>query len=212
MQNFLETLRTTAWRTAGARYNAARRLQRREWFSTFSLSLLSGLSIAVAFAQKVYVKPGSPLDNHLSFLAVAVGIFLLVISLMEWGVGHGAKAESLYRNAENLTAFQLKLKQILSLSNPVSATTEEEADALRLEYEAIKAKCHCNHMPIDDKFFRAQKRLADEFSKKDGKPEMNHCESILTKVHWNTSGLWFFGIVWILVFLDLAYSLRLLSA
>ncbi|WP_409574965.1 hypothetical protein [Sulfuritalea sp.] len=34
--NFLEELRTAAWRTEGARFNAARRLKRRDWFATFS--------------------------------------------------------------------------------------------------------------------------------------------------------------------------------
>lgn len=206
MKQFLTELRTTAWRTAGARYNAARRLQQREWLSTFSIAALSASSIAVAFAQKVYVTPGTPLDNYLSSLAVALGVFLLAISLVEWGAGYGAKAESLHRNAENLTAFQLKLAQILAQFNASNSITSQEVDALRLEYEAIKDKCPCNHKPIDDELFRAQKRIAVEFSDSNGKPKMNRFGSFWAQVCWRTSELWFFGVVWILVLGALARS------
>ena len=44
MKDFISDLRTTAWRTAGARYNAARRLKQRETFSTVNLALLSALT------------------------------------------------------------------------------------------------------------------------------------------------------------------------
>ena len=207
MKQFLADLRTTSWRTAGARYNAARRLQQREWLSTFSLAVLSALSIAVAFAQKVYAAtPGTPLDNYLSSLAVALGVFLLAISLMEWGAGYGARAEALYRNAELLTAFQLKLAQTLAQLDSGRSVTDKEVDDLRLEYEAVKDKCPYNHMPIDDALFRAQKRLAKEFADKNGEPLMGACMARLTRARWRTSELWFFGVVWILVLGSLAYS------
>ena len=75
MKDFLVSLRTMAWRTAGARYNAARRLKRREWFSTFSLASLSALSIAVAFAQRIYSpQSGTPLDNYLTAMSVSLDL------------------------------------------------------------------------------------------------------------------------------------------
>ena len=189
-----------AWRTAGARYNAARRLKQREWFSTFSLAALSALSIAVTFAQKIYSPTqGTPLDNYLSSLAAALGIFLLVISLLEWGAGYGAKAENLHRNAELLTAFQLKLAQILAQIDTGKAVTDEEVGSLRLEYEAIKDKCHYNHLPLDDALFRANQRLAPEFTREDKKPLMSWCAAQRAWLRWYVSELWFFVSVWILI-------------
>lgn len=207
MKQFLSDLRTISWRTAGARYNAARRLKHREWFSTFSLASLSALSIAVAFAQKVYSPtPGTPLDNYLSSLAVALGVFLLAISLMEWGAGYGARAEALHRNAELLTAFQLKLAQTLAQIDAGRPVTDKEVDDLRLEYEAIKDKCPHNHIPSDDALFRAHQRLAEEFKGENGKPTMSLLVAAQTRLLWHASELWFFGIVWILVLGALGYS------
>ncbi|CAJ0792762.1 SLATT domain-containing protein [Ralstonia holmesii] len=208
MKMFLLDLRTTAWRTAGARYNAARRLKQREWFSTFSLAALSALSIAVAFVQKVYSpSSGSPLDNYLSSLAVALGVFLLATSLLEWGAGYGAKAEALHRNAELLTAFQLKLAQNVAQIDAGGSVTVKDVDDLRLEYEAIKDRCPYNHMPGDDALFRAHHRLAEEFSdKKRGKPLMSCREALLTQTRWHVSEFWFFGMVWVLVLGALGYS------
>jgi hypothetical protein len=207
MKKFLMDLRTTAWRTAGARYNAARRLKQREWLSTFSLAALSALSIAVAFAQKVYSPTsGTPLDNYLSSLAVALGTFLLVISLMEWGAGYGARAEALHRNAELLTAFQLKLAQNLAQIDAGKALADKDVDDLRLEYETIKDKCPYNHMPGDDALFRAHQRSAEEFTDTNGKPLISCHMALLMQARWHVSELWFFGIVWILVLGALAYS------
>lgn len=207
MRQFLTDLRTTSWRTAGARYNAARRLKQREWFSTFSLSVLSALTIAVAFAQMIYSPtPGTPLDNYLSSLAVALGVFLLVISLMEWGAGYGQKSEALHRNAELLTSFQRKLAQVLAQLDGGRSITDKEVDDLRLEYEAIKEKCPHNHMPVDDALFRANQRLAKEYSDKNGQPLMSRKAALYIQVCWRVSELWFFGIVWVLVLGSLAYS------
>jgi hypothetical protein len=207
MKQFLIDLRTSAWRTAGARYNAARRLKQREWFSTFSLAALSALTIAVAFAQKVYSpKAGTPLDNYLSAIAVALGVFLLVISLMEWGAGYGGKADGLHRNAELLTAFQRKLAQALAQIDAGWNPTFKDVDDFRLEYDSIKDTCQHNHIPVDDALFRASHRLAPEFTRANGEPMMGGLKALLTRVHWRASELWFFAIVWVLVAASLAYS------
>lgn len=63
MQDYLRALRMDAWRTAGSRYNAARRLRRRETFSAASLAFFSAMSVAVAFLQRIYASPASAPDN-----------------------------------------------------------------------------------------------------------------------------------------------------
>ncbi|MDO3517740.1 SLATT domain-containing protein [Ralstonia pseudosolanacearum] len=181
MKDFLAEMRTRAWRTAGARYNASRRLKMREWVSTCSLALLSALSIAVAFAQKTYSPAaGTPLDNYLSMLAVGVGVLLLVVSLLEWGAGYGARAEALHRNAELLTAFQIKVAQTIALLDSGAPTTAEVVNSLRVEYEEIKDKCITNHLPRDDALFRAHRR-SDKTFERDGKPTMN-CKRVPSTV------------------------------
>jgi hypothetical protein len=207
MRDFLAELRTRAWRTAGSRYNASRRLKMREWLSTSSLALLSALSIAVAFVQKVYSPTsGTPLDNYLSSLAIGLGVLLLVVSLLEWGAGYGARAEALYRNAELLTAFQIKLAQTIAALDSGTPATVESIDRLRLEYDEIKNKCTINHMPPDDALFRADHRLAGEFAR-NGSPAMGALEALFTRIFWRLSEAWFFALIWLLVISTLAYSL-----
>lgn len=206
MREFLAQLRTKAWRTAGARYNASRRLKSREWFSTCSLAFLSALSIAVAFAQKVYSPTsGTSLDNYLSTLAIGLGVLLLVVSLLEWGAGYGARAEALHRNAELLTAFQFKVAQTIALIDAGQHVTAESIDRLRLEYDEIKDKCNGNHLPCDDALFRAHNRLEKEFEK-DGRPTMSCVEARWVRLGWTLSELWFFALIWLIVIGALSYS------
>lgn len=176
----LEELRTVAWTTAGARYNAARRLQRREVVSTASLALLSALTIFLAFVQRLYVDQGSPLDNYLTALSVGLGIFLLAISLIEWGGRAGAKAEQLHANAEALNAFQRRLAS----TAPVPDTIELLVD----EYEAIKAKCRENHSPLDLARFRADHLHAPEFTS-EGRAAMTPSEARLVRVRFFFAGI-----------------------
>jgi SMODS and SLOG-associating 2TM effector domain family 5 len=201
MKEYLISLRTTAWRTAGARYNASRRLQQREYISTFSLASFSALSIAVAFAQRIYCpRSGTPLDNYLTAISVGLGVFLLAISLLEWGASYGLKADALHRNAEELTAYQLKLAQYLAqINNDGRTLADEQIEQFRVEYETIKNRCTYNHQPGDHQFFKAQHRTAPEFSSANGTPEMRVRDACLVVIFWYASTIWLFALAWLMV-------------
>lgn len=212
MKPFLVDLRTDAWRTAGARYNASRRLKRREWVATSSLALLSALSIAVAFSQKVYAKTASPLDDYLSVVAMGLGVLLLVISLLEWGAAYGARAQELFKNAELLTNFQRKLALKLVALDEGAVVSLEDVESLRLEYEVLKDRCASNHQPIDDALFRAEKRLDPTFrtgQSPGGDVQIGMLRACYFHVEWLVAELWFFGLIWILVICALAYAFSL---
>lgn len=198
MKQFISDLRARAWRTAGSRYNAARRLKQRETFSTISLAMLSALSVAAAVAQRIYSpQPGTSLDNYLTAVSVALGVFLLAISLLEWGAAYGAKADALHRNAEDLTAYQLKLAHVLARMDSGKTVEDSEVDALRVEYETIKDRCPYNHAPSDHELFRAQQRMAPELGAANGKPGMTVWGALAVKARWGWSTIWFFLMVWI---------------
>jgi hypothetical protein len=177
MNDFLQRLQTQAWRTAGARYNAARRLKLRDWLATFSIAMFSAIGIALAVVQKAYVEPTTPLlDSYITVVSACIGLFVLVISLMEWGTSYAVKADALHRNAELLNQLQRKIEQDLASSIPVDHAI---ATGRREEYENIKASCAHNHEPVDDSLFRAQQRLSKECRKdcmSDGMPKMNWFE------------------------------------
>jgi hypothetical protein len=204
MKKFLTGLRTTAWRTAGARYNASRRLRQRESFSTISLALFSSLSIAVTFAQRIYSPAsGSPLDNYLTALLASLGVFLLAISLLEWGAAHGARADALHRNAEELTAYQLKLAQVLEQLDITGTIEDSRVDELRLEYEAIKDRCAYNHETSDDRLFRAQQRRAPEMTIS---YSMGLLQAWWIMIRWQVSTVWYFGLFWFTICGAVAYA------
>jgi len=202
MLSFIHKLQTDAWRTSGARYNASRRLRRRELFSTVSLALFSAMSVGLAFIQRLYAAGGTPLDNYLTAFSACLGVLLLSISLMEWGAANGAKAELLHRNAEDLNSFQRKIELKLAGGAGVSAQfTVEQADELRQEYELIKSQCPHNHAPIDEELFRASKRFAREFLDSSGQPRYTWASTFVVQLRWYTHSVWYFCLFWLLILL-----------
>lgn len=200
MNNYLTGLRADVWRTSGARYNAARRLRRRENVSVFSLALFSALSGALPFAQRVYAQSGSTLDNYLTTFSAALGIFLLAISLIEWGAKTGAVAEALHKNAEQLNALQrtIELKLAVSASSGNQAAPAEAVE-LSARYEQIKDSCPHNHSPVDDHHFRSKNRFSPEFAGPAGRPHIGWFHALVSGVNWSVTSLWYFAILWAIV-------------
>lgn len=210
MEKFLRTLQTDAWRTSGARYNAARRLRRRELFATVSLTFFSALSVAVAFIQRVYLTiSGSPLDNYLTALSACLGVFLLAISLMEWGAANGVKADALHRNAEELNGFQRRLALVLAQLAALQPLSWVQVEALSVEYEKLKGQCIYNHSPLDELHFRATKRAAPEFKNADGKPSICGAEAGWIAAQWQIASVWYFAVFWIVIGFALLAALLL---
>lgn len=194
----LTKLGTDAWRTSGARYNAARRLRRRELFSTVSLALLSAMTVAIAFIHRLYALPSSAADNYLTALSASLGVFLLTISLVEWGAKTGSTADALHRNAEKLNAMQRKIGLQIAINAGTSLTCAT-VQALSDEYEAIKADCRYNHQPIDDEYFRAKQRTASEFCDEKGIPRVSKCRALGAAAIWQISSVWYFAVLWVVV-------------
>jgi len=174
VSEFLNGLRTAAWRTSGARYNAARRLRRREWFATFSIAMFSIVGVCLAAFQRVYsILPGSAADNYLTAASIFLGLFVLVISLIESGSGNAVRAELLHRNAEELNDFQRRVAQTLAIASDGGRLDESQIDQLRAQYEEIKQRCGHNHEPVDAARFDVEHRLSPELRNPDGKPRMH---------------------------------------
>lgn len=204
MNEYLLKLKTEAWRTSSARYWAARRLRRRELFSTVSLALFSATSIGIAVVQRVYVSSGSPTESYLTALSGCLGVLLLALSLMEWGSANGAKAEALHRNAEELNSFQRKVGFTIAKALAGDPTSWSDVEALRVEYEEIKQGCRYNHEPLDDVRFLAAHRLAPEFLTTERTSRYNLLEAAWIRVHWYCSSVWYFLLLWIAIGIAIA--------
>lgn len=211
MRAYLLSLQTQAWRTAGARYSAARRLRRRDLFATASIAMFSVLGIALAFVQRILVtNQGGNLDNYLTAISVCLGVFVLAVSLMEWGAGNALKADTLQRNAESLNAFQRKISQILAQLDAGVQFSWDVVEGLRVEYESIKERSPHNHEPLDDLEFRASHRLAKEFAGDDGGPRFTRVGAWWVRARWLIASIWYFTLFWLVLIavLYLAISSR----
>ncbi len=170
--------------------------------------MLSALSVAAAVAQRIYSpQAGTSLDNYLTAISIALGVFLLTLSLLEWGAAYGAKADALHRNAEDLTAYHLKLAHVLARMDCGKVVEDSEIEALRVEYETIKDRCPYNHSPSDHELFRAQQRTAPELGAVNGKPVMNEWAALFVKARWEWSTIWFFLLIWISIAITGIYAI-----
>jgi hypothetical protein len=197
---FLKELRTAAWRTSGARYNAARRLRRREWFATFSIAMFSVIGVCLAVFQRVYATPpSSALDNYLTAASIFLGLFVLVISLIEAGSANAVRAELLHRNAEELNALQRKIGEALAFITEGAAPPQQDIEALRLEYEQVKGRCAHNHEPLDAARFDADHRLSDEFKNADGSVRIWWVTAQWTKLSYYVQPIRYFVGLWLII-------------
>lgn len=200
MQQFIEKLKTDAWRTAGARYNAARRLKRRDLFATISLSIFSATGVGLAVLQRVYCfKSGTQADNYITALSVCLSVFLLVISLIEWGAGNSVKADRLHQNAEELNSFQRRLGLALVNFGAGTNPSQQEAERLLQEYDEIKQRCSYNHDPLDDCFFVATHRNSKEFKAPDGTARYSWFGESWLALKSIFSSVWYFIALWIVI-------------
>lgn len=207
MLSYLENLQTTAWRTSGARYNASRRLKRRELFSTVSLALFSAIIIIIAVVQRLYAAPIQDidgLDNLLTALSIGMGLFILIFTLMEWGSASGLKAYILHRNAEDLNALQSKIGHMVAKNKTAQYVllNWDEAELLRLEYEKIKGQCTENHIPTDDEYFLITKRHSLEFKYLN----LKKLKITLTWLKWNLSSVWYYFGLWTITIYIIWYA------
>jgi hypothetical protein len=197
---FLKSLRLAAWRTSSARYNAARRLRQRESIATLSIALFAAISVAITLVQKIYaLRPESPADNYVTAVVTVIGLFVIVISLVESGASNGVKAELLHRNAEELNSFQRKLEQMIAGFLDGQGFAPSELSALREEYENAKQRCQYNHEPLDSLRFDADHRLSSEFSDGAGKPRIGFVREMIVRLQYWLQPNFYFIVLWILV-------------
>ena len=117
----IEKLTCNIWITRGARFNAYRRLARKNYASIFTISILSFYNIGIAlFPDVIETKLVPP-------TSIAVSIFILIISLLEAGKGYAVKSERMHQNA-------VDLNYLLNKINLTENLGEKETKAFYDEY------------------------------------------------------------------------------
>lgn len=148
----LIAIRQRAWGTAGARYNAARRLRMRSKLSLATISLISAIGVSIPLISSSGLV--SDREVLLNLYAALLSLFILVVAVIEGASGFDVKADALHRNAEALTAFRTRVGVALACAE---RQTVEALDAFASEYEQILATCGINHDVIDFELLQAHK-------------------------------------------------------
>lgn len=137
------------WRTIGARFNASRRLQRKQNASVFSISILSVYLMIEAVIPPSFIKNIDPVS--INSVVILASVFILILSLLEARKSYELKAERLHNSAIALNKVYGMWQ--LDKANEVGARKCIE------EYHVLISTCSENHEPIDDAVFRAAHRV-----------------------------------------------------
>lgn len=199
-QSYAEDLKTTVWRTSGARFNAVRRLHWRERLSTVSIAVLAIIGIGFSIIPSVYSFPtDSPQMRLYMFLGIAVGVSVLVISLLEGAGNFLVKAEQLHSNARDLRALRQKIALLIATLKDGGEVPATAIEKLRDQYDQRIQECPVNHSPLDDSRFAAQHREAKEFLDADGQPRVSWLGAVWSVVLYWLQPLWVFIVVWAVI-------------
>jgi uncharacterized membrane protein (DUF485 family) len=145
------------WKTAGSRFNAARRLQRRHNLSSWTSSLLA---VYVVFIQLIDLVV--PPEAHLASPALVtvgtafVAILILVVTILEASRAYQLRAERLHRSGMELGALHDRLKNQVALLQGNAAALAEEVESITAKYHETIARTGENHEPGDYELFKAQ--------------------------------------------------------
>ena len=176
-------LRNRAWTTSGSRYNASRRLRTRGKLSLAAIALISAIGVAVPMlmASRSFSVHGSDLALYSSLLS----LFILVVAIIEGAAGFDAKAYALFRNAEQLNAFRMKVNVVLV---DAASQTIERLDRMIAEYEQIKASCALNHEVVDFSLFKAKNPT--DFGLK-----ANGWRTFFSSIFWGVYSTWWLALI-----------------
>jgi hypothetical protein len=138
------------WRTKGCRFNAYRRLSKKNSVLTFVTSFSSIHLLAIGILQlTTLITLSNKQSQLLSFISIILSIIILAYSLIENGKEHGLKSERHHLCGIDLGRIYTQLELL---------TKEDTAEIAKLatSYDLVTKKYLLNHETIDDEFFQLQ--------------------------------------------------------
>lgn len=161
-QKFLERFKRRVWITRGSRFNAARRLNNKSYWSIASISFLSVYGISIPIIQTTFNPLSCPEVNRAYFVISTISsIFILVLSLLEGSKNYQIKADRLYSSAIKLSQVSRKIDLFELKFDEINDESSNELIELSNEYERLIYECQENHDKEDFRLFQIQNR--DEF-------------------------------------------------
>ena len=158
LNDYIDSLRSRLWKTKGSRFNAYRRLKRRQQVSIFSISVLSVYGISIPVIQAVLDTTSCPRTNNLyTVISLTLSVFILVLSLLEGANDYSGKSEKMHANAVKISSLYSELEVFL-VRNDDPVDLGEKVDDIQRRYSKLIEECPDNHEPEDYLEFQAQHR------------------------------------------------------
>lgn len=158
-QAIADQMKRKIWITRGARFNAHQRLQNRHNWSIASISFLSAYVIAISLLTFIpAISLTSKQNTIISFSAIALSLFILVLSLLESSKSYESKGREFHECGRELSGVLGKLSISMEFwkSNQNQADIQKELIDIDNEYNQILDRCHENHETIDVDLFKLE--------------------------------------------------------
>ena len=146
------------WKTKSARFNAYHRLNKTQYLSSYSTSLLSVYVIVLALFQPYDLIEDQRTINMLNLIATCVSITLLVFVLMESSMQYNLKAEKFHDCAKKIGKLFKKFEFVRENKSLSSKEKYKKYSQIQKKYNEI-IDLYDNHLPIDFNYFQAVNKL-----------------------------------------------------
>lgn len=158
LDDYVNSLKFRLWKTKGSRFNAYRRLKRRQQVSIFSISVLSVYGISIPVIQAVIDTTSCPKTNNLyTVISLTLSVFILVLSLLEGANNYAGKSEKMHTNAIKISSLYSELEVLIAI-NRTPESLGDGVDNIQRRYSEIIEECPENHEPEDYLEFQIQHR------------------------------------------------------
>ena len=152
------TLRDKMWKTKGSRFNAVRRLNKKNQWSIASISILSVYGISIPIIQSNMDSTQCPqVNSWYNLIAILLSIFILVLSLLEGSQNYQIRAERLHQSAMEISALHSKLDYLFKCQLQ-DKRLSSKLEKIVMRYEELVSNCPENHEIDDYTLFRVQHR------------------------------------------------------
>ncbi len=162
-KDFGAELNYKLWVTKGARFYAAKRLQKKSTLSVFSIGFLSGYILIINLLA--FFPEGNPFHFDtitLTITTIALSILVLIFSQIETANNYSLKADKLHNCAMEIGKIYNEWRYNKTL---VKENLNGIIKDLTTRYEIILDKFD-NHDDIDTQLFKAKHNYYFKFSKK----------------------------------------------
>jgi len=159
LDNLFNRIERRVWITRGARFNAARRLSNKQYWSIASISFLSVYGISIPIIQSNLVSEDClEIQGIYSAISIISSVFILVLSLLEGSKNYQVRSERLHKSALHLSCICRELEILRFGANNTEDILLHALAKISNKYENIVSDCQENHESEDYIIFRIQNR------------------------------------------------------